>query len=98
MKDLCSRYNVFAGTETLSLSVYEPITIHILLGGGGGGGTVPQFGGGDRPRGRVCHPLKFLCSRYNLFAGNDTLSLSVFEPIAKTKFGWGTFPQILWKG
>ena len=99
VKVLRIRYNLFAGTETLSLSVYEPITIHILLGGGGEGWvTVPQFGGGDRPRGRLCHPLKFLCSRYNLFAGNDTLSLSVFEPIAKTKFGWGTFPKIWLKG
>jgi hypothetical protein len=38
-------------TETVSLSVYEPITIHILLGG-----TVPQFGGGGRPRGSVVLP------------------------------------------
>jgi hypothetical protein len=29
----CSRYNSFAGTEMLSLSVYEPIAIRILLGG-----------------------------------------------------------------
>ena len=34
-------YNLFAGTEMLSLSVYEPIAIQMLQGG-----TVPQFGGG----------------------------------------------------
>ena len=41
VKALLIRYNLFDGTETLSLSVYEPITIRILLVG-----TVPQFGGG----------------------------------------------------
>ena len=41
VKVLRIKYNLFAGTETLSLSVYEPITIHILLGR-----TVPQFGEG----------------------------------------------------
>ena len=34
-------YNLFAGTEMLYLSVYEPIAIQILPGG-----TVPQFGRG----------------------------------------------------
>ena len=33
-------YNLFAGTEMLSLSVYEPIAMQILHGV-----TVPQFGG-----------------------------------------------------
>ena len=33
-------YNVFDATEMLSLSVYEPIAIQMLLGG-----TVPKFGG-----------------------------------------------------
>ena len=33
VKFLRIRYNLFAGTETLSLSVYEPIAIQILLGG-----------------------------------------------------------------
>ena len=41
MKLLHISYNLFAGTEMLSLSVYEPIAIQILLGG-----TVPQFGRG----------------------------------------------------
>ena len=64
VKVLLIRYNLFAGTETLSLSVYEPITTHILLGG-----TVPKFGEGVELGGRVCYPLKVLCGRYNLFAG-----------------------------
>ena len=33
VKFLSIMYNLFAGTETLSLSVYEPIAIQILLGG-----------------------------------------------------------------
>ena len=39
-------YNLFAGTEMLSLSVYEPIAISILLGGRGR----PQFWGVGRAR------------------------------------------------
>ena len=35
-------HNLFAGTETLSLSVYEPIAIQILAGEG----TSPNLGGG----------------------------------------------------
>ena len=41
VKLLHVRYNLFAGTEMLSLSAYEQIAIQILLGG-----TVPQFGEG----------------------------------------------------
>ena len=46
VKVLHIRYNLFAGTEMLSLSIYEPIALQILLGG-----TVPQFGGGGRAKG-----------------------------------------------
>jgi hypothetical protein len=42
VKVLCIRYNLFAGTEMLSLSVKEPIAMQVLLGRG----TVPKFGGG----------------------------------------------------
>ena len=38
---LCSRYNLFAGTETLFLYVYQPIAKHSLLVW-----TFPQFGEG----------------------------------------------------
>jgi len=34
VKVLHKRHNLFAGTETLSFSVYEPIAIRILCGGG----------------------------------------------------------------
>ena len=47
------RYNLFAGTEMLSLSVYEPIAKQILLGE-----TVPQFRGGGRARGSGVAPCK----------------------------------------
>ena len=47
MKLLYISYNLFAGTEMLSLSVYEPIVKQILLGG------VPQFGRGVELGGRV---------------------------------------------
>ena len=45
------RYNLFAGTEMLSLSVYESIAKEILHGG-----TVPQFWGGGRARGSSVAP------------------------------------------
>ena len=51
VKLLHIRYRLFAGTEMLSLSVYEPIAIQILLGG-----TVPQFGGGGRASGSAVAP------------------------------------------
>jgi len=87
LKVLHIRYNLFAGNETLSLSVYEPIAMQILLGG-----TVPQFGGGGRVRGRVWYHLKVLHITYNLFAGTETLSLSVDEPIAMQILLGGTVP------
>ena len=78
----------------LSLSVYEPIAIQILLGG-----TVPQFGGGVELRGRVWYPVKLLHNRYNLFAGTETLSLTVYEPNAiQFLFGGGTVPQFGGRG
>ena len=48
---LCIRYNLFAGTETQSISVYDPITIHILLGG-----PSRNLGDGKELEGRVCYP------------------------------------------
>ena len=70
-------YNLFAGTEMLSLSVYEPIAIQILLGG-----TVPQFGRGVvELGGLVLYPVKLLHISYNVFVVAEMLSLSVCEPI-----------------
>ena len=79
MKLLHISHNLFAGTEMLFPSVYEPIAIQILLGGGG---TVPQFGRGVELGGCVWYPVKLLHISYNLFAGTEMLSLSVYEPIA----------------
>ena len=55
VKLLHIRYNLFAGTQMLSLSVYEPIAIQILLGE-----TVPQFGGEGWARESGVLPLKVL--------------------------------------
>ena len=49
MKLLHISYDLFAGTEMLSLSVYEPIAIKILLGGG----RPPIWGEGVELGGRV---------------------------------------------
>jgi len=77
MKLLHISYNLFAETEMLSLSVYEPFTIQILLGE-----IVPQFGRGVQLGGRVWYPVKLLHICYNLFAGTEMLSLNVYELIA----------------
>ena len=54
LKVLHTRHTLFAGTETLSLPVYELIAMQILLGG-----TLPQFGGkGVELGGRVWCPMK----------------------------------------
>ena len=60
----------------LSLSVYEPIAIQILLGG-----AVPQFGRGVELGGRVWCRVKVLRMRYNLFAGSDTFCVGGRSPI-----------------
>ena len=88
-KVLRIRCNLFAGTDTLSLSVYEPIAMHFLPGG-----TVPQFGEGVELGGHVWHPVKVHLIRSNLFAGIETLSLSVNEPIGKQILVGGTVPPI----
>ena len=63
VKVLHIRYNLFAGTKMLSLSVFEPIAIQILHGG-----TVPKFGGegGVELGGRVWYPVKAHHDGHNL--------------------------------
>ena len=46
-------YNLFAGSETLYLSVYEPIAMQILLGG-----DRPRIWGRGRARGSGVVPLE----------------------------------------
>ena len=89
MKLLHISYNLFAGTEMLSLTVYEPIAIQILLGG-----AFPQFGRGVELGGRVWYPVKLLHISYNLFAGTEMLSLSVYEPIAIHILHGGPSPNL----
>ena len=93
MKVHLIRSNLFAGIETLSLSVNEPIGKQILVGG-----TVPPIWGGGRVRGRVWYLVKVLRIKYNLFAGTETLSLAVYEPITIQILLGGTVPQFWRKG
>ena len=60
----------------LSLSLYEPIAMQILLVG-----SVPQFCREVELGGRVWYAVKLLHISYNLFVGIEMLSLSVYEPI-----------------
>ena len=63
-------YNLFAGTEMLSLSVYEPIAIKISLRG-----TIPQFGGKGVELGvRLWYHMKAIHNGHNLSFETDTLS------------------------
>jgi hypothetical protein len=70
-------HNLFAGTEMLSLSVYEPIAIQILFRG-----DRPPIWPGVELGGWVWYPVKLHHISYNLFAGTEMLSLSVYEPVA----------------
>ena len=87
MKVLPIRHSLFAGTETLSLSVYQPVAKRVLWG------TVPSIGGGVKLRGRVWYPVKVLHIRHNLFAGTETLSLRLranrHEEWGRPPFGGG---------
>ena len=53
VKVLRIRYNLFAGTEMLSLFVYEPIAIQILHGG-----PSPNLGGRGVVRGSSVVPVR----------------------------------------
>ena len=88
MKFLHIRYNLLAGTEILSLSVYEPIAIYILLGGR----ASPNLGK-DRAMRWLWNPVKLLHIKYNLFAGTEMLSLAVYEPIAIQILSGGIVPE-----
>ena len=63
--------------NAISLSIYKPIAMQILLGG-----PSPNLVEGIELWGRVWYPLKVLHIMYNVFAGTEMLSLSVYEPIA----------------
>ena len=80
-------YNLFAGTEMLSLSVYEPIAIQILLGGR------PPIWPRCRARGRVWYPVKLLHISYNLFAETENAISHRLRANRITNFACGTVPQ-----
>ena len=85
VKVLRIMYNLFAGTETLSLSVYEQCKFCL--------GDPPQFGGRGEARGQVWHLVKAHHGGHNLSIETETLSLSAYEPIAMQIFAWGTIPK-----
>ena len=58
------------------------------------GGTVTQFGRGVELGGRVWYLVKLLHISYNLFAGTEMLSLTVYEPIAIQILLGGTVPNL----
>ena len=60
--------------------------------------TVPQFVRGVELGGRVWYPVKLLHISYNLFAGTEVLSLSVYEPIAIPILLGGNRPPIWPRG
>ena len=69
VKVLHIRHNLFIGSETLS--VYEPIAIHILLGKG----SFPQFGGNGGVWGSIVVPVKPTTMKgHHLSIKTDTLS------------------------
>ena len=72
----------------LSLSIYEPIAIQIVLGG------VPQFGKGVELGDWEGYPVKLLHISYNLLAGTEMLSLSVCEPIVTQMLLGGPSPNL----
>ena len=89
-KVLRIRYNFLAGTEMLSLSVYEPIAMQFCMG------DRPQFLVGVELGGRVWYRVRVLRIpiRHNLFAGTETLSISVYELITIHILLWGPSPNL----
>ena len=71
VKVLCIRCNLFAGTETLSLSVYVPIAKAIWLGGP----SSKFWGKGVEIGGRVRYPMKAYRTVHIFLIETDTLSL-----------------------
>ena len=72
VKVLHITHNLFAGTDTLSLSVYEPIAMRVIFFLGS-----PPFGEGIKLGGRVWHQVKVLHITHNLFVGTDILPFSI---------------------
>ena len=93
VKLLHIKYNLFAGTEMLSLSAYEPIAIHILLQG-----TVPQFGRKVRVSGRMWYHMKANHNGHTLFLKPIHYRASLRSKTSCKCWGWGRRPPNLGEG
>ena len=82
-------YNLFAGTETLFLSVYEPTAMQTLLGG-----PDTQIGRRGGARGQIWYLVKTHHNGHTLHIDTEKLYLSVYETIAIQMFARVTVPQI----
>ena len=80
MKLLHISYNLFAGTEMLTLSVFRLRANRNT--NFAWDRAVPQFGRGVELGRWVWYPVKLLHICYNVFAETEMLSLTVYEPIA----------------
>ena len=70
--------NLFAGNQNaISLRLRANRNANFSLGG-----PSPNLGEEVELGGRVWYPVKLLHVSYNLFAGTEMLSLSVYDPIA----------------
>ena len=89
------RYNLFAGTETPSLSLYKPIALNILFGGLSPNlvGRVELGGSGVVPRESPPY-LCIIC----LLEPKRYMSPLLYDPIAIHILVGGTVPQIWGKG
>ena len=56
-------------------------------------GTLPQIGGRDEARGRVWYHVKAHYNAHNLSIETETLSLSIYEPIALQVLLGETVPE-----
>src|SRR5208282_3235184 len=90
VKVLRIRSNLFAGTETLSLSVNEPIARQILSGGP----SPPQFGGGGQARGACVAPLNVFHYQINFCVGTYNLFPLSTDSLAHYIINWGTVPPL----
>ena len=73
----------------LSLSVFEPIAIQILHGD-----RPPIWEDGVELEGRVWYPVNAHHNTHNLSSETETLSLSVYEPIALQILLGGPSPNL----
>ena len=84
---------MFAGTETLSLRLRANRNTKFERGG-----PSLNLGGAVEPEGSGVVQRESSHIRYNLFAGTEALSLSIYGPIAMQIFAWGPSPNMGGRG